>query len=234
MKVICAGMSKTGTKTMQCALKDLGYNVYDYMENFTYLRDDWRKIMTKGGTTEDFRRMFENVDAVTDLPACYYWDEIHKAFPDAKIILMMRESEEVWMKSLRNQVKAGQNIVFRLMPFISLAGRQFDNFTALIGESVWGLEYQRNLFSEPQLNELQMRMTYRRHNSHVLQAAPKDKLLVFNVKEGWKPLCDFLGVPVPDKPFPRKNVRGNIVEDLMQNDPFFIRIQREMLFVDLP
>ena len=85
MKVIVAGLSKTGTKTMQAALKDLGYNVYDYMENFEYLEDDWIKICKHGGTTEDFRRMFENVDAVTDLPGCYFWDEIHKAFPESKV-----------------------------------------------------------------------------------------------------------------------------------------------------
>nr|XP_004227577.2 uncharacterized protein LOC101242677 [Ciona intestinalis] len=230
MKVICAGLSKTGTKTMTCALRDLGYNVYDFMENFTYLGDEWRKILTTGGTTEDFRRMFENVDAVSDLPGAYYWDEIHKAFPDSKIILMMRENEVVWYKSLMNQVKAGQNFIFRLMPYISIAGWQFTSYTALMGPAIWGVEYQSNLFREPELNEMQMRMTYRRHNAYVLQAAPKDKLLVYSVKDGWEPLCKFLGVPVPDKPFPRKNVRGNIVEELMQNDPVFIRIQREIMF----
>ena len=84
MKVIFAGFSKTGTKTMQAALTELGYNVYDFMEQYTYLGKEWAKIMTEGGTTEDFRRMFENVDAVTDAPAYYFWDESHKAFPDAK------------------------------------------------------------------------------------------------------------------------------------------------------
>ena len=165
MKVICAGLSKTGTKTMTCALRDLGYNVYDFMENFTYLGDEWRKILTTGGTTEDFRRMFENVDAVSDLPGAYYWDEIHKAFPDSKvstfaiiielylyirwlrsfisecfnfqIVLMMRENEVVWYKSLMNQVKAGQNFIFRLMPYISIAGWQFTSYTALMGERIY-------------------------------------------------------------------------------------------------
>ena len=85
MKVICAGFGKTGTKSVQAALKELGYNVYDYMENFEYLYEDWMKIFKDGGTKEDFRRMFENVDAVTDAPAFYFWDEIHKAFPEAKV-----------------------------------------------------------------------------------------------------------------------------------------------------
>ena len=84
MKVIVAGLPKTGTKCMQAALKELGYNVYDYMENFVYFEHEWHKILNGYGTTEDFQVMFENVDAVTDAPSCYFWDEIHKAFPEAK------------------------------------------------------------------------------------------------------------------------------------------------------
>lgn len=85
MKVIVAGAPKTGTKTMAEALRVLGYNVYDYFENFEYLGDDWYKIMREGGSIEDFRRMFENVDAVMDVPCCHYWQEIHQAFPHAKV-----------------------------------------------------------------------------------------------------------------------------------------------------
>jgi len=85
MKVIVAGLPKTGTKSMVAALQELGYTVYDFMENATLLKQNWENIMLRGGSTEDFRRMYENVDAVTDVPACYYWDEIHKAFPDAKV-----------------------------------------------------------------------------------------------------------------------------------------------------
>ena len=85
MKVIVAGMPKTGTKTMKAALEELGFTVYDLLENFEHLNKDWQKIFNEGGTTEDFRRMFENVDAVTDVPGCYFWDEIYKAFPEAKV-----------------------------------------------------------------------------------------------------------------------------------------------------
>lgn len=85
MKVIVAGMSKTGTKTMNAALSKLGYKVYDFIENAYYLGDDWAKIFNQGWTTEDFKRMYDDVDAVVDVPAFYFWEEIHKAFPDAKV-----------------------------------------------------------------------------------------------------------------------------------------------------
>ena len=85
MKVIVAGLSKTGTKSMQFALKELGYNVYDFMENYMYYGKKWEKIFAFGGTTDDFYEMYKDVDAVTDCPAAYFWDEIHKAFPNAKV-----------------------------------------------------------------------------------------------------------------------------------------------------
>lgn len=85
MKVIVAGYPKTGTKSMTAALNQLGYSVYDALENLVFLQDEYISILNKGWTTEDFRRMYENVDAIADMPAFFFWDEIHKAFPDAKV-----------------------------------------------------------------------------------------------------------------------------------------------------
>ena len=87
MKVIVAGLPKTGTKSMVKALQDLGYSVYDYLEHFEYHSKQWEKLLEVGGTAEDFKKMYENVDVVTDIPACAYWDLIHEAFPDAKVSL---------------------------------------------------------------------------------------------------------------------------------------------------
>ena len=85
MKVIVAGYSKTGTKTMNAALKDLGYKVYDNTEHFVFHFEEWDQIFKGNGSEADFKRMYESVDAVTDHPANIYWQEIHKAFPDAKV-----------------------------------------------------------------------------------------------------------------------------------------------------
>ena len=60
--------------------------------------------------------------------------------------------------------------------------------------------------------------------------APKNKLLIYNVKEGWEPLCKFLDVPVPAKPFPHRNKKGAIMQEFMQTHPVFKRIQLEALF----
>jgi len=85
MKVICSGMQKTGTKLLSSALRFLGFTVHDFEEQFHYLRRDLVKAMTVGGTTEEFRQMFEEVDAFTDFPSCVFWEEIHRAFPNAMV-----------------------------------------------------------------------------------------------------------------------------------------------------
>ena len=85
MKIIVAGFPKTGVMSLNFALRHLGYKVYDTLENFMHLRDDWMKILKYGGDIEDFKRMFEGVDAVVDIPSCYFWEEIYKAFPEAKV-----------------------------------------------------------------------------------------------------------------------------------------------------
>ena len=90
MKVIYAGFPKSGTKTMNAALTELGYNCYDFFEHFSIHGDQWKKIFKEGGTTEDFRKMFENVDVVMDMPCCCFWEEISEAFPDAKVCIKLK------------------------------------------------------------------------------------------------------------------------------------------------
>ena len=85
MKVIVAGFPKCGTKTVACALRNLGLKVYDFMENYEFLEDKWRKIFEEGVSSDDFIEMYKNVDAVTDLPCCFFWKDLHKTFPQAKV-----------------------------------------------------------------------------------------------------------------------------------------------------
>nr|XP_009860038.1 uncharacterized protein LOC104266153 isoform X2 [Ciona intestinalis] len=77
------------------------------------------------------------------------------------------------------------------------------------------------------VNETLSKMYYRRHNANVMQNAPKDQLLVFNIKDGWDPLCKFLDQPVPGTPFPHKNKKASLTADIMNTDSIMLKMQRE-------
>ena len=85
MKVIVVGLPQTGVHSLVVALKKLGMTVYDIMDHFKHLQREWKAISKYGSNTEDFCRMYKGVDAVAGFPVWYYWEEIHKAFPDAKV-----------------------------------------------------------------------------------------------------------------------------------------------------
>ena len=87
MKIIAAGFSKTGTKSLAIALDELGYGVYDMLEHYWYHGEEWRKILVEGSddVVKDFKKMYQDVDAVLDCPAFLFWEEILEAFPDAKV-----------------------------------------------------------------------------------------------------------------------------------------------------
>lgn len=70
---------------MNSALTELGYSVYDFIDHFWYHEKYQAKIFRDGGTIADFQEMYKDVDAVVDMPAFLFWEEIAEAFPDAKV-----------------------------------------------------------------------------------------------------------------------------------------------------
>ena len=86
MKVIVASMPKCGTKTLAACLHELGYTVHDVFDQMQHNQADWERIFDGDATTEDIRRMYKDVDAVTDMPACGLWEELSRAFPEAKVL----------------------------------------------------------------------------------------------------------------------------------------------------
>ncbi|CAK8677541.1 unnamed protein product [Clavelina lepadiformis] len=216
MKVITAGFSKTGTKSMFLALSELGYNVYDFHDHFWHHCDQWTKIYSSstGGTIEDFKEMYESVDAVTDAPPYLFWEEILQAFPDAKVILTTRDEEE-WYQSVLGQNKVmKRNYIYQVMQILSPTGWKYYKFFRDTMTCLSGLRMRHPFDLMFVKNEM--------------QNCPPEKLFVYDVRQGWEPLCEFLGKEIPDKPFPHENVAGNALEKLMAKHPALIRIQREM------
>ena len=208
MKVICAGLSKTGTKSLAKALRILGFSVFDYLEHRDIHCKEWVDLYCEG-KLPDFGTMYKGVDAVIGLPASLWYEEVREVFPDAKVILSLRDNEDVWAQSWAKHIKyCTSNGGYRLLSRVAL-----DLLVRIFTDKV---HHQLKSFLHPALlaafGTMNSKCTvvakkkYRQHNERVEEVIPTEKLLIYNVKQGWKPLCEFLGCDVPDQDFPRENM----------------------------
>ncbi|XP_039273060.2 uncharacterized protein LOC120347220 isoform X1 [Styela clava] len=232
MKVIVAGFPKTGTKTLSAALRILNYNVYDFLENITIFNEEWYKIIKYGWTTEIFQKMYQNIDAVTDFPAYFYWEEIHKAFPNSKIIIMIRD-EEPWCRSMERELRTNESSfwIFFLHLFSPTARKTVKKIFAFRGPLTLGHNevFTWKPFRRSNINRELLKLNYRSHNAYVIQNAPSEKLLILKCAEGWEPLCEFLGVPIPDKPFPHVNKSSEMLQETLKVNPVVLKMKREAI-----
>ncbi|MEO1321948.1 MAG: sulfotransferase family protein [Pseudomonadota bacterium] len=198
LQVIGAGFGRTGTLSMKAALERLGYDkchhMYEVMPNDRQL-DIWHRISQ--GDAPDWDTVFEGFQASVDFPSSAYWRELAEHYPDAKIILTTR-SFESWYESASETIYAVS---------------QFPSWTSLIPkarkikEMVYGAIWDR-VFGGKFEDKEATRRVFEQHEADVKAAFSDERLLVFHPKEGWGPLCAFLGKPVPDGPFPNVNDRA--------------------------
>ena len=204
MKVICAGMNKTGTKSITKALRYFGFTVFDWEEQIFDFLDHWFDVF-KNGAKPDVLRVYQNADAVVDVPGTFFWEEILEAFPDCKVILSERD-EDSWVKSMVNQRETGQ----------AMRSRMSHRTAAILSPTMRKVQYIVDCYFDALLGSRNTKSTYifrkryRIHNHRVKSIVSRDKLLVYNVQQGWKPLCDFLGCEVPAVAFPHENIKGEI------------------------
>ena len=204
MKVICAGFLKTGTKSITKALQHLGFTVFDWEEQTFDFLDHWVDVF-QNGVKPDMKRVYQNADVCVDIPGYLFFEEILEAFPDCKVILSVRE-EDSWIQSLARQLDslyALRSKISMLSPTARKMEYFFDSFlNAAIGTFNTKSTYV-------------IRKRYRIHNHRVKSIVPADKLLVYNVKEGWKTLCYFLECEVPTIAFPHENIKAEINAKLL-------------------
>ena len=189
LKVIGAGLPRTGTTSQKLALEQLGFGPCYHMSEALQHPEHWPLWeAVSAGHEVDWDVLFKDYASTTDTPGCnYYWD-LSQHYPDAKVILSVRDPE-AWFASTQNTV---------LSPAVTAmhAARGTKGLTDSVN---WG-------GSDPKLRDRDyMLARYRRHNAEVKATIPADRLLVYDAADGWAPLCEFLGVAVPDAPFPRVN-----------------------------
>ena len=194
MRVICAGFGRTGTSSLKGALELLlGGPCFHFEELFkhTHHRRAWADL-ARGGPEPEWPRLYEGYQAAVDFPTCTFWEELAEAFPDALIVLSVREPES-WVRSWMGLW--GYLKFFRLLRFLPFVSDVVAVLDRLIAERTFGGRLDRD----------SLVASFEAHNARVQATIPPERLLVYRVQDGWEPLCNALGVPVPEVPFPRHN-----------------------------
>jgi hypothetical protein len=204
LEVIGAGFGRTGTMSLKVALETLGFGpCYHMTEVFTHPEhvELWRAAAQ--GKPLAWEQIFDGYRATVDWPGCAFWAELLQSYPDAKVILTVRDPNE-WYESAYNTIYrisgAASSPVFYLASLLVPAAKRMKHAQRMIIEVVW----QRDLDGRFEDRRYAIE-TFERHNEEVKQHVPAENLLVYEVREGWGPLCEFLGVEMPDEPFPHLN-----------------------------
>lgn len=205
MKVIGAGLSRTGTMSTQAALEQLGYPCYHMSEVASSAKHlhAWEQCLS-GQSEMVWSDLFADFLACVDTPCCLYFREIMAAFPDAKVLLNLRDPAN-WYDSLVALSTALEEFRSQANDHPNLAA--FLHVTDMVGIKLTHGDFSRDNCIE----------AFHRHNNRVMQQVPANRLLVFHVKDGWEPLCEFLGEEVPDTPFPHLNEGRETIRQIVND-----------------
>ena len=190
LRVVGAGLGRTGTNSLKLALERLlGEPCYHMLECVPRPEhvDVWASAYA--GTLPDWEQLYAGFGATVDWPSGPFWAPISEAFPDALILLSVRDPDAWW--------KSASSTIFLAMakaieedpdkPWTQMASRMVTSF------------------SPGWRDESAAKAAFLAHNESVRQSAPADRLLEWQASDGWAPICERLGLAVPDEPFPHVN-----------------------------
>lgn len=193
MKIIGAGFGRTGTVSLKQAFEHLGYPCYHMQEVMkAYDRghvEQWEAALR--GDDVDWHALFAGYEATVDFPACVFYRELMDAFPDAMVVLSIRDPQRWWNSYSKLVGLVSKATWFNFVPMF----RKFSAMNLHLVDYVFGGSLEKN----------DSIARYLRHIDEVKATVPDERLLVYSVTEGWEPLCEFLGHPVPDRRFPHAN-----------------------------
>ena len=197
LKVIGAGLGRTATLSVKFALEHLGLGpCYHMTEVFAGARRNIHLWLDVVNGKPDWDTIFAGYQSTTDYPACSYWRELADYYPDAKVVLTVRDAAS-WFESVSETIFSDQM-------HGSLAGSPVE---AMMKGVIF------NAFGDRVKDRAFMTGWFERRNQEVIDALPAERLLIYSPRQGWEPLCSFLGVPVPDVSFPRVNSRDEISQN---------------------
>ena len=195
MHVIGAGVGRTGTYSLKLAINRLGLGPCHHME--AVLQDMSHHVPLWNDAVEDradWAAIYRGFESAVDWPTACFFRELHQAYPGAKFVLTVRDPDK-WADSFSATI---QKLVR-------------ERASAPADKQAW-LEMANHVITRTgfpeDMGQEQLARAYAAHNEAVKATIPPGQLLVFQVKDGWGPLCEFLGVDVPDEDFPRTNHRA--------------------------
>ncbi|RFU36406.1 sulfotransferase family protein [Actinomadura logoneensis] len=210
MDVIGAGYGRTGTLSLKTALERLGFGPCHHMMEMGRpgQLQAWR-AKTRGEPVP-WETLFTGYRSAVDWPSAAYWRETTAHYRDAKVVLSVRDPR-AWVASMRatilTQFARTQSPPGRVLASLSsVFGTRFAAFVEMTSAMPEVREF-------PTLSDDELVERFERHTAEVVETVPAERLLVYEVKQGWEPLCAFLDVPVPDEPFPRVNDSAEFSSD---------------------
>jgi hypothetical protein len=214
IKIIGAGFGRTGTLSIKTALEELGFGpCYHMTEVSSHPGHAALWDSAARGETVDWREIFAGYQSTVDWPGCTFYKELMQTYPDAKVLLTVRDPEK-WYESAQNTIYQVTNRMqtppIRLL--LRLLRPNVRQTAQMINTLIWEGTFNGNFEDKQQAIEI-----FNQHIEDVKKYVPPERLLIYNAKEGWEPLCAFLGVEVPkDKPFPHLNDRDSFTNRAQQ------------------
>jgi hypothetical protein len=233
MKLIGAGLPRTGTLSQKVALEMLGLGPCYHMVNVLMDLDEaaiWQRAI-EGEDIWD--QVFDGFQATVDWPGSFFTRELAEKYPDAKVLLSTRDPE-AWVKSMRDTIWG--------LFYGDMMQRDLSNARARI-DSKWKsyMDMMEGMWERSGLiprggdtTPEEMAIAMEHYHEEIQRDIPADRLLVWSVGEGWEPLCEFLEVPVPDTPFPRLNDSKEFSERLIDGALLVLKEWRAKATEEIP
>ena len=193
IRIVGAGLGRTGTASLKEALERLlgapCYHMKEVLEHLDHV-PTWHAAIR--GEEVDWDRVLSGYAAIVDWPGAACWRSLAAANPDALVLLSTRADAETWHRS------AKATILGDVPDEVKQAQPELAEFGAMVGDMFASFD--------PDWRDRDAALAaYERHNAAVRAEVPADRLVEWQPGDGWEPLCEALGVPVPDEPFPHTN-----------------------------
>jgi hypothetical protein len=202
LEVIGSGLGRTGTKSLQTALNMLGVGPCHHMAEVFMHPESMGLWVEAGAGRPDWDAIFGGYRSAVDYPSAAYWRALAAYYPDAKVIHTVREPDS-WFESTQATIFAPDGLAAQAIA--TGEGPMAPFFRSFAGPFIGRLHDRDYLIDH-----------FKRHTDEVLATIPAERLLVYQAGQGWEPLCGFLGVPVPDAPYPSENSREEFIGRTMQ------------------